>query len=77
MAIHSTLRALAGALGLVAAATAAAHHSYSMFDGTRTLKVAGTVAKIELTNPHVFVWVYSWTAEPAAISLRRRARTAA
>jgi hypothetical protein len=34
-----------------------------MFDGTRTLKVAGTVAKIEWTNPHVFVWVYVPNAE--------------
>ena len=37
---------------------AQAHHSYAMFDGTRTLTVKGTVAKIEWTNPHVFVWVY-------------------
>jgi hypothetical protein len=34
-----------------------------MFDGTRTLKVVGTVAKIEWTNPHVFVWVYVRNAE--------------
>jgi hypothetical protein len=43
-------------MGLVA--VAAAHHSYSMFDGTRTLTVKGTVAKLEWTNPHVFVWMY-------------------
>lgn len=59
MAIRSTLCCLGAALGLVGAATtAAAHHSYAMFDGTRTLKVVGTVAKIEWTNPHAFVWVY-------------------
>jgi hypothetical protein len=29
-----------------------------MFDATRTFKVAGTVAKIEWVNPHVFVWAY-------------------
>ena len=58
MTIRLALRALAGALGLAAVASAAAHHSYSMFDGTRTLEVEGTVAKIEWTNPHVFVWVY-------------------
>jgi hypothetical protein len=58
MGIHSALRALVGALEVAAVATAGAHHSYSMFDGTRTLEVAGTVAKIEWTNPHVFVWVY-------------------
>lgn len=46
------------ALGLVAAADAAGHHSYSMFDGSRTATVTGTVAKLEWTNPHVFLWVY-------------------
>ena len=58
MTMHSALRALVALLGFVAATTAAAHHSYAMFDGTRTLKVVGTVAKIEWTNPHAFVWVY-------------------
>jgi hypothetical protein len=29
-----------------------------MFNGTRTATVKGTVAKLEWTNPHVFVWVY-------------------
>lgn len=66
MPTRCALRALVGALGLVAAATAAAHHSYSMFDDTRTLKVAGTVAKIEWTNPHVFVWVYVPNAKSAS-----------
>ena len=40
------------------AQTAAAHHSYAMFDGTRTVTVKGTVAKLEWTNPHVFIWMY-------------------
>lgn len=50
------LMVVVAGVGLVAAA--AAHHSYSMFDGTRTLTVKGTVAKLEWTNPHVFVWMY-------------------
>jgi hypothetical protein len=29
-----------------------------MFDGSRTLAVSGTIAKLEWMNPHVFVWVY-------------------
>jgi hypothetical protein len=45
---------LAGLLPLLAHA----HHSYAMFDGTRTLTVTGTVAKLEWMNPHVYVWVY-------------------
>jgi hypothetical protein len=40
------------------AAPAWAHHSYAMFDGTKTQTVSGTVARLEWTNPHVFVWVY-------------------
>jgi hypothetical protein len=51
-------------LGL--SAVAAAHHSYAMFDGTRTMTVKGTVAKLEWTNPHVFVWMY--VPNPAAES---------
>lgn len=34
------------------------HHSYAMFDGTKTVTVSGTVAKLDWMNPHVFVWVY-------------------
>ena len=37
---------------------ASGHHSYAMFDGTRTVTVKGSVAKLEWTNPHVFVWMY-------------------
>ena len=43
---------------LVPGATAWAHHSYAMFDGSKTLTVSGTVAKLEWANPHVYVWVY-------------------
>jgi len=48
---------LAAAL-LIAAGSSLAHHSYSMFDLSRSVIVAGSVAKLEWTNPHVFVWVY-------------------
>lgn len=58
MATRSTRRCLGAALGLLGAATAAAHHSYAMFDGNRTVTVTGTVAKLEWTNPHVFIWLY-------------------
>lgn len=42
----------------LAAQPANAHHSYAMFDGTRTLKVSGTIAKLEWRNPHTYVWLY-------------------
>ena len=41
-----------------------AHHSYAMFDGSRIETIVGTVAKLEWTNPHVFLWVY--VANPAS-----------
>lgn len=37
---------------------AQAHHTYAMFDGSHMQTVSGTVAKLEWTNPHVFVWLY-------------------
>ena len=49
---------LASVLGVGVAAAASAHHSYAMFDAARTTTVTGTIAKLEWTNPHVFVWVY-------------------
>ena len=45
-------------LGLSVAADASAHHSYAMFDGSRTKTVTGTIAQLEWVNPHVFLWVY-------------------
>jgi len=41
-----------------------AHHSYAMFNGSRIETIVGTVAKLEWTNPHVFLWVY--VANPAS-----------
>jgi hypothetical protein len=42
----------------LSAGAALAHHSYAMFDASATSKVTGTVAKLEWTNPHAFLWVY-------------------
>lgn len=50
-----------GALILALAApsgVALAHHSYAMFDTSGTSTVTGTVAKLEWSNPHAFIWVY-------------------
>lgn len=55
---HYALLILSAAAALGTATRAAAHHSYAMFDGSRTVTVTGTVAKLEWVNPHVFVWVY-------------------
>lgn len=63
LASRCVSRAIIAGVGLVIAAGAAAHHSYAMFDAARTVTVSGTVAKLEWTNPHVFVWVYVPNAE--------------
>lgn len=33
------------------------HHSYAMFDRTRTATVSGTVRTFQWTNPHVYLWL--------------------
>ena len=61
MPIRSRLlpRALlcASAALLVAAGAAQAHHSYAVFDRTKTITIEGTVYAWEMVNPHSFLWV--------------------
>ncbi len=47
------------------AVPALAHHSYAMFDLNTRATLSGTVAKVEWSNPHVFVWVYVPNAKGA------------
>jgi hypothetical protein len=50
--------AVAGAVLLVGAATASAHHSLSSeFDISKTTTITGTVTKMEWTNPHAWLHV--------------------
>jgi hypothetical protein len=47
---------------LVAAAAAAswpafAHHSFAVYDRTKTLTLKGTIKNFQWTNPHCVVWV--------------------
>jgi len=44
---------------------AAAHHSFAMFDQTKSVTVVGTVKEFHWTNPHVSLWVYA-TPKPGA-----------
>ncbi len=54
------LAVLAG-LGL-AAPTAQAHHSFSMFDRTREVTVSGTVREFQWSNPHAYIQLTSRNA---------------
>lgn len=38
-------------------AFALAHHSFAMFDQTKKVTHAGTVAEVQWTNPHVWIFV--------------------
>jgi Family of unknown function (DUF6152) len=40
---------------LITAAAAEAHHSFAMYDHTRTLTLKGTVTKFQWTNPHAYL----------------------
>ena len=46
---------LAVVAGVAMAAPALAHHSFALFDHEHRITVAGTVAKFEWTNPHVYI----------------------
>ena len=61
-----------------------AHHSYSPIDKTRLAEVSAIVAKLEWTNPHIFLWTYVvdesqesgyqlWAFETGSITMMARA----
>ena len=45
-------------LGLGAAYPVAAHHSTTMFDHARSVRIAGVVKEVHWTNPHVAIFVF-------------------
>ena len=45
------------ALGVAASWPVAAHHSFAVYDRTKTLTLKGTVKTFQWTNPHSVVWV--------------------
>ena len=52
------IRSVMGVVGLLAVATAApalAHHSFAVFDHTRTVIIKGAVRTFQWTNPHGFI----------------------
>jgi hypothetical protein len=47
----------------VFAVQAQAHHSFAMFDQTKTITVSGTLKEFEFTNPHC--WIHVSAVDPA------------
>ena len=41
----------------MSSAPAGAHHSYAQFDTAKCQSIAGTVRKLEMTYPHVWLWL--------------------
>lgn len=46
-----------GSVATLACLPAPAHHSFAMFDQTKTLTLVGTVSKFDWVNPHMHVHV--------------------
>ncbi len=74
--------ALLAASALLTAGTASAHHSFAMYDNDHQVKITGTVAQFQWTNPHVYIElevagpdgaVKHWTIECANPGILNRA----
>ncbi len=57
LSLKRPLMAIVAAAALAAGWPAAAHHSFAMYEPTKTLTFKGTVKSFQWTNPHVVVWV--------------------
>jgi hypothetical protein len=55
--------AMAGGMVSMPFAPAGAHHSFAMFDQTKTIVVKGTISKFDITTPHS--WLYIVAADGA------------
>jgi len=44
-----------GLLAILLATPLLSHHSFAMFDHTRTLNLKGTVTRFQWTNPHAYI----------------------
>jgi hypothetical protein len=78
-----TLILSAGILAMASGAALSAHHSFAAeFDASKAIRLNGTLAKVEWTNPHIYFYidvkdeggnVVRWTCEsgaPGALSRR-------
>jgi Family of unknown function (DUF6152) len=69
------------AIGVCHAAVGLAHHSFAMFDASKTITNKGVVQQVQWTNPHVWVRIsvkesgksVTYGYEAAAIAVLKRA----
>ena len=68
--MHHKIAAATAAVTLIAGLSAAtsvlAHHSYAMFDRTKTATMNGTVRTFQWTNPHAYIEVDATAADGKA-----------
>ncbi len=60
--LQTSAKAAALALALAAGAMPGlgeAHHSFAMFDQSKTVTLKGVVKEFQWSNPHVVIWVYT------------------
>ena len=55
--MKACVRGLAGIAAALLALPAVAHHSFAMFDATKTATVEGTVRQFQWANPHSWIYV--------------------
>jgi hypothetical protein len=48
-------RPITGALAMLFAAPCMAHHSFGLFDQSKSVTLQGTVRELQWTNPHCFI----------------------
>lgn len=53
------MMAAVSAAAVLGMPVAHSHHSYAMYDTNKRITTAGVVAKVEWTNPHIFIWFYA------------------
>lgn len=77
MAMKSIHAAAAFALFLASTSSASAHHSFAMFDSSKSMVIKGTVKEFQWTNPHSWIQIMvpndkglpiEWSIEGASIN---------